>query len=154
METSHAGANTENKSPRQNADWWYSIPVYNKILIYQDRAAMYTYAKQSNEEDIFVFRGASVNPKLSEFPKCKDIIQEYYRCREEPLKYQFLNLCGPLKVELSACVNLQMVKKKQKYREKYQQRRDANLEKDARSRERERELKQQKIDAANNQFVD
>ena len=155
MESSSVSENSgEAKSIRQFSDWWYQIPIYNSFLKMKDRAAQYDYIKQGNEQDIFYFRGSSVHPKLSEFPQCKDIIRDYYRCRDEPLRYQMMNICGPLKRQLSACVNLQFVKKKQKSRLKMMETRETEIEKVTRGKEREQEIKKQRIEDMQNKFLD
>ncbi|KNH04783.1 hypothetical protein XU18_4070 [Perkinsela sp. CCAP 1560/4] len=146
-------ADAEN-SNKETPSWWHGLPVYGHFLRIRERAAQYNYVKESYKEEVFYFRGSSVHPKLSEFPQCKDIIRDYYKCRDHSKFLQMLNICGPLKEQLSSCVNLQFVKRRAKDRQKLKETRKQNIGKQERGKERDREVKREQIDRLNSHFPD
>mmetsp|Transcript_7913 Transcript_7913/g.11955 ORF Transcript_7913/g.11955 Transcript_7913/m.11955 type:complete len:148 (-) Transcript_7913:112-555(-) len=134
--------------------WWYDVPIYGHFQRIKDIASKYDYIKKSYEQEVFYFRGSSVHPKLSEFPQCKDVIRDYYKCKDLPVVLQMMSVCEPLKEQLSSCINLQFVKRRNKDRKNLVPNRQKSLEKREAARQRDNELKLQHVDNLNSRFTD
>eukprot|EP00759_Apiculatamorpha_spiralis_P054008 PhF_6_TR6747/c0_g1_i1/m.9749 len=96
--------------PTLQPTWRSYVPVLNKFEAVRIQASQYPYVEESANVEDFFLRGSSCHPRLSEFPQCKEVIRDYFNCRDENKIYQAMNLCNPLKEQVCACVNMIFVK--------------------------------------------
>ncbi|CUF96144.1 Hypothetical protein, putative [Bodo saltans] len=104
---------------RQHRTWRESVPIFRTTEYWQLRADYYPYIKQSDTYDDFFIRGISCHPRLSEYPGCKNVIRDYFQCRDANRVLQLLNTCVPLREQMTACINVVFVKNHMKGDQKF-----------------------------------
>ncbi len=96
--------------PPLEPTWRSQVPVLRDFEFWEHQAARYPYMEKSDEHTSFFLRGVTCHPRLSDYPMCKDVISDYFACRENHQFAQFFNICAPLKEQMCACINLVFVK--------------------------------------------
>jgi hypothetical protein len=91
--------------------WRTNLPVFGRLEYWQRRADSFPYIKRSDEMDNFFLRGITVHPRLSDYPQCKDVIRDYFTCRDRHKVLVLVNICAPVKEQMSACLNEVFVKR-------------------------------------------
>lgn len=86
--------------------WRASVPMMRWFEYWRLRADFYPYIKQSDAQENFFLRGITCHPRLSDFPTCKEVIRDYFMCRDEAKILAVANPCAPMKEQLSACINM------------------------------------------------
>ena len=113
--------------------WRENVPILRAFEYWRLRADYFPYIKQADSYDDFFLRGITCHPRLSDYPMCKSIIRDYFVCRDTSRMYQLLNVCAPLKEQMSACINVVFVKNHQRGDKKFNEKREdffeANREK-------------------------
>jgi hypothetical protein len=100
-----AGPELGDLKPMAPRTWRQNVPVWKAFEYWQLRADQYPHIQRSDEDTNFFLRGITCHPRLSDFPTCKDVIQDYFRCRDDHPWMQVLNICAPIKEQMSACIN-------------------------------------------------
>ncbi|EKF30349.1 hypothetical protein MOQ_005843 [Trypanosoma cruzi marinkellei] len=96
-------------SPRRT--WRQNVYVWRNFEYWRLRAEYYPYIKRSDEySDNFFLRGISCHPRLSDYPGCRAVIQDYFICRDKNKVMQLFNMCAPLKEQFCACINEVFIK--------------------------------------------
>ena len=85
--------------------WRSRVPVLESFETWRLRAAQFPHIERSDEDPNFFLRGVTCHPRLSDFPTCKEVISEYFRCRDEHPYLHPFNICAPMKEQMSACIN-------------------------------------------------
>ena len=147
------GPESEAHEPNE-ISWTEKVPIYGRYKTEQRLASKYTYVAQSLQKDEFYLRGCTMNPRLSEYPQCKDIIRDYWRCRDEHPVLSFLNICYPFKEELSGCLNLEFLRRQEKVRRKLPKNRRKSLQQTKEHFEKSVETKKIQIKEMNEKFID
>lgn len=96
--------------PMPEPTWRSSVPILRDFEYWRMHADRYPHIEKSDEHTAFFLRGVTCHPRLSDYPMCKDIISDYFTCRDQHKLLQMFNICAPLKEQMSACVNLVFVK--------------------------------------------
>eukprot|EP00672_Neobodo_designis_P028402 CAMPEP_0174853572 /NCGR_PEP_ID=MMETSP1114-20130205/28995_1 /TAXON_ID=312471 /ORGANISM="Neobodo designis, Strain CCAP 1951/1" /LENGTH=198 /DNA_ID=CAMNT_0016088227 /DNA_START=119 /DNA_END=715 /DNA_ORIENTATION=+ len=96
--------------PMAEPTWRSTVPVLRDFEYWTQQAARYPYNEKSDEHNEFFLRGVTVHPRLSDYPMCKDIISDYFTCRDQHPLLHLFNICMPLKEQMSSCINLVFVK--------------------------------------------
>jgi hypothetical protein len=122
--------------------WRQHVPVLHKFEWWRLRADRFPYIQRRDELDDFLFRGLSCHPRLSEYPMCKPVIQEYFKCRDSQPILSLLNVCAPIKEQMTSCINEVFVKNHQKQGRGFREKREEMFE-----RNRERKLDKMKEQA-------
>ena len=117
--------------------WRSYLPVFRQAEYWQRRADTFKYIERSDAMDDFFLRGITVHPRLSEYPQCKDVIRDYFACREESQGLAIFNVCAPMKEQMSACINEVFVKKTKQANQKARGKRE-NARSDMQSKKVER----------------
>ena len=112
-----------------NATFRSSVPFWRKYEYWQLRADYYPHIKESDKLDNFFLRGITCHPRLSEYPMCKDVIKDYFTCRENnSILMTLFNVCAPLKEQMSACINVVFVRNHERGDKKMNARRNEMFE--------------------------
>lgn len=109
---------------RQHRTWRESFPILRTTEYWKLRADFYPYIKQSDGYDDFFIRGISCHPRLSEYPGCKNVIQDYFHCRDANKILQLINTCVPLREQMASCINVIFVKNHMKGDKKFNENRE------------------------------
>lgn len=104
---------------RQHRTWYESVPILRSVEYWRLRADYYPYIKQSDGYDDFFIRGISCHPRLSEYPGCKNVIRDYFYCRDANKFLQLINICVPLREQMASCINVVFVKNHMKGDQKF-----------------------------------
>ena len=113
----------------ENASFRSSVPVWRKYEYWKLRADYYPHIKESDKMDNFFLRGITCHPRLSEYPMCKDVIKDYFTCRDNNSIFLTLfNVCAPLKEQMSACINVVFVRNHERGDKKMNARRNEMFE--------------------------
>jgi hypothetical protein len=91
--------------PMAERTWKQNVPLLRDFEYWRLRAAQYPHIERSDEDTNFYLRGVTCHPRLSDFPTCKEIIQDYFRCRDDHPYLQIFNICSPMKEQMSSCIN-------------------------------------------------
>jgi hypothetical protein len=97
-------------APMPEATWKATFPILRDFEYWRHQASRYPYIRKSDEHNEFFLRGVTVHPRLSDYPMCKDIISDYFTCREQHPVLHVANICMPLKEQMSSCINLVFIK--------------------------------------------
>jgi hypothetical protein len=95
---------------------------------WRTRAEYYPYIKRSDAYDDFFLRGVTCHPRLSDYPMCKDVIRDYFVCKDGAPFLQLWNVCAPLKEQMSACINEVFIKNHKRGDKKFNENRKAFFE--------------------------
>lgn len=132
------GPDTGSLKPMAERSWWRQhIPVVRSFEYWRLRADQYPHIARSDQDTEFFLRGITCHPRLSDFPTCKDVISDYFRCKDENRFLQAFNICAPVKEQMSSCINevfMRNSKRSSKRTEKHldrvmEERREKRLEK-------------------------
>lgn len=121
-------------SPMAEPTWRASVPVLASFEHWQHRAQRFPYIRRSDELNETLLRGVTCQPRLSDYPMCKDVIVDYYQCRDRHPFLAMWNICAPLKEQLSACINEVFVKNHAKMGKKMNDGRDEMFERNREKR--------------------
>ena len=135
---------TGDLKPMGERTWKQHFPILRDLEYWRLRADQYPHIERSDEDTNFFLRGITCHPRLSEFPTCKDIIQDYFRCRDSHPYLQIMNVCAPMKEQMSSCINEVFIKNSHRVSKKT----NAHLEKTMEQR-RERRVDKMKETAEN-----
>lgn len=112
----------------QHRTWREGYPVLRTFEYWRLRADYYPYIRQSDQFDDFFLRGITCHPRLSDYPMCKNVIRDYFICRDSNRLYQLANVCSPLKEQMSSCINVVFVKNHKKGDKKFNDKREEYFE--------------------------
>ncbi|KEG11612.1 hypothetical protein DQ04_02441010 [Trypanosoma grayi] len=109
--------------------WRQNVYVMRNFEYWRLRAEFYPYIERSDErnEDFFL-RGISCHPRLSDYPMCRTVIQDYFICRDKNKVMQLFNMCAPLKEQFCACINEVFVKNHKRGDKKFNAHREEYFE--------------------------
>ena len=96
--------------PPKEPTWRANVPILRDLEYWRHVAARYPYIRESDAQPDHWIRGISVHPRLSDFPQCKDVIEDVYRCIEYNPFLRMLNMCAPIKEQMCSCINLVFLK--------------------------------------------
>ena len=141
--------------PMPEPTWRATFPVLRDFEYWRAQAQRYPYIEKSDEYNEFFLRGVTVHPRLSDYPMCKDIISDYFTCRDQHPFLHVMNICMPLKEQMSSCINLVFIKNHKRAGRKL----NRELREDYEEKKRERRLraisdKAQQVDDRNSRFAD
>lgn len=108
--------------------WRKDVYLYRSFEYWRLRAEYYPYIRRSDEKDNFFLRGISCHPRLSDYPMCKEVIRDYFVCRDKNPVMQIFNMCAPLKEQFCACINEVFVKNHERGDKKFNAQRDVYFE--------------------------
>jgi hypothetical protein len=91
--------------PMPPLTWRSSVPFLRHYEYWQLQASRYPHIERSDEYTHFFLRGVTCHPRLSDYPMCKEIISDYFTCRDSHRLLSIFNVCAPLKEQMSACIN-------------------------------------------------
>jgi hypothetical protein len=141
--------------PMDDPTWRAQVPILRDFEYWRMHAARYPYIEKSDEHNAFFLRGVTCHPRLSDYPMCKDIISDYFACREQHRFLGPFNICTALKEQMSACINLVFVKNHERAGKKL----NKELREDYQEQKRDRRLrtlsdKAHVADERRNKFID
>lgn len=134
--------------------WRSGLPIFRDFEYWRMRADTFPYITRSDAMDNFFLRGVTVHPRLSDYPMCKDVIRDYFFCREDKKHLVFMNICSPVKEQLSACLNEVFVKRCERANKKALAKRDELHEENARKKTDRLEASAQKNLERRSKFQD
>jgi hypothetical protein len=123
--------------PMAEPTWRSHVPVLRDFEYWRQQAVRYPYIERSDEHRALFLRGVTCHPRLSDYPMCKDIISDYFTCRDQHRVMQVFNICSPLKEQMSACINLVFVKNHERQGKKL----NKELREDYQEQKREKRLR-------------
>jgi hypothetical protein len=105
--------------PMPEPTWRAGYPGLRDFEYWRHQASRYPYIRESDEKSNFFLRGVTVHPRLSDYPMCKEVIADYFTCRESQRALRMFNVCQPVKEQLSSCINLVFVKNHERAAKKF-----------------------------------
>lgn len=131
----HQTVNTEHEEKvkayiESRRTWRKDVRLLRDFEYWRLRAEYYPYIERSDQySDNFFLRGISCHPRLSDYPTCRTVIQDYFICRDKNKVMQLFNMCAPLKEQFCACINEVFVKNHERGDKKFNAQRDEYFEK-------------------------
>jgi hypothetical protein len=139
----NAGPETGSLKPMAERGWRQHVPVFRDFEYWRLRAAQYPHIERADQDPEFFLRGITCHPRLSDFPTCKDVISDYFHCKDSNRFLQMFNICAPIKEQMSACINEVFVRNSHRTSKKTEKFVDKMMEE-----RRERRLQKIKVAAA------
>ncbi len=129
--------------PMAPRTWRQHVPILRTFEYWRLRADQYPHIERSDKDSDFFLRGTTCHPRLSDFPTCKDIIADYFRCKDENKTLQAFNMCHPIKEQMSACINEVFIRNSHRTSKRTEKHMDRVMEE-----RREKRLQKVKVAAA------
>lgn len=106
--------------PMPEPTWRAAVPVLREWEYWSHQASRYPYITESVSQNDHYITGISVHPRLSDFPQCKDVIDDVFRCMEYNPFLRVTNMCAPIKEQMCACLNMVFLKNSKKKSSKFE----------------------------------
>ncbi|KAH9600665.1 Cytochrome c oxidase biogenesis protein Cmc1-like [Trypanosoma melophagium] len=127
VDTEHE--NKVNAYIAERRTWRKNVYVLRNFEYWRLRAEYYPYIERSDAySDNFFIRGITCHPRLSDYPTCRAVIQDYFICRDKNKVMQVFNMCAPLKEQFCACINEVFIKNHERGDKKFNARREEYFE--------------------------